>query len=164
MKWELQWEEILQDKLESRRIEFERTSLHISSNLKRYRDYDWDKTINSGQIVELIDPKRKGSKIEAKGMSQANQPIRLGTISFYDDETQYKTGIICQLLTKDLDYANGDTKNCLEFEQPIILTTSDSIPDEILESKTLKVKNQAKSTGCFGVLILLMIAITHWVM
>lgn len=65
------------------------------------------------------------------------------------------------LIEKELHYANGDTRVCLEFDQPIILINSESIPKEIFESKTFKLKTKAKKTrcfsNCFGIILIFII-------
>jgi len=155
MKWQKQWEMLLLDDLVKNEIPHERTSFSISPDLKKYRDDDWDKIINSGQILELIRPKRSGAKIKLKSLSQDNLPIEVGTVSFYNDEVNYKLGVVCQLTKKKLEYASGDTRSCLEFDQPIILVAAEELPKSILESKTLNIKSQAKETGCFGFLVFL---------
>jgi len=153
--WKIQWEEIVIESLKSNGIRYEKTSFTISPDMKKGRDNDWEGTINSGMVVDL---KRKGADLILQGISQNSIPVNLGFVEFYDQDIIYKKGIICQLLEKDLNYAKGSKRTCLEFTQPIILIESDDIPNEILSSSTLRIKQQANKSGCFaGILFMFLI-------
>ncbi len=137
--------------LDKDNIKNEKTSFSLDSNLTKLRDYEWDKIIQSGQIVEIIQPKRKGGKLKVKAIDSNDLPVEIGTIEFYDEEVNYNKAIICQLIDRDLTYSSGDKRSCLEFNQPIILINSDAIPNEIMASKTLKVKTKGKTkSGCLA--------------
>lgn len=140
-------------------IKREKTSFKITSDLKKTRDDGWNGTLKSGQIVRVLPPKKKGSSLLLQGVNQHNLPVLIGSVDFYDESVDYKLGVICWLVEKKLDYANGSTKSCLEFDQPIILVDSENIPDDILNSKTLRLRTDAKSKGCLGVFVLLLLGL-----
>lgn len=153
-KWQKQWETLMLQALEEKGIEYEKTSLSIHSNLKPYRDYDWDGVITAGQIVDVIYPSRKGGSLKVKGTNSNDLPVELGKVSFYNEEKKYYRAIIGQLYLKTLDYANGDSRECLEFEQPIILTTSERLSPSMFKSKALDVKSKpSKSKGTVNCVI-----------
>lgn len=161
-KWKIQWEEILIEKLKQAGIRHEKTSFSISSDLKKLRDLDYDKMLQSGQIVDLILPQRKDGKVKLKAIDVNGLPVEVGTLNFYNSESNFKKGIVCQLIEKDLNYSNGDVRSCLEFNQPIILFDADTLPEEILSSDVLKIKEKGQERkplkgGCIPALVVLLV-------
>jgi len=160
--WKIQWEEILIEKLRQAGIRHEKTSFSISSDLKKLRDFDYENMLQSGQIVDLILPERKGGKVKLKAISVNGLPVEVGTLNFYNSESNFKKGIVCQLIEKDLTYANGDVRSCLEFNQPIILFDADTLPEDILSSDVLKIKKKGQERkplkgGCIAGLVVLLV-------
>jgi hypothetical protein len=159
--WRLQWEDILIEILVKNGIQCEKTSFSLNSTLTKLRDSDWETILQSGQIVELIYPSKKGGKLKLKATNSNELPIEIGTVNFYNEEKEYKKGILCQLIDKDIIYANGINRTCLEFNQPIILIDSEKIPKDILDSKTLNLKTKGTSKsksicgGCTGMIIVI---------
>lgn len=162
--WKIQWEELLIEGLNRHGIKHEKTSFKITPDLKKGRDFDWENTLISGQIVNIIYPSRRGGKLQIQAKNENSLPINVGTIEFYNQEVNYKIGIVCQLVDKDLRYANGDKRSCLEFDQPILLIDTELIPEDILNSDTFRLKHTGKKignkSGCFSFAAIILLFIS----
>lgn len=98
-------------------------------------------------------------------MSLTGDMLPVGRVDYYEEDKEYKAAIALDLITKDLEYRNGDVRSCLRFDQPPILLT-DTLPPEIIEDKFLKLQNQAHITyisrGCINVVIAIIVVLFLW--
>ena len=152
-----EWYRYLGNLLESNNIPYERTTLVLDNKILKMKDYDWSSKVVNGQLVKII---HKDTYLSVRARSKDDLKFQLGTIDLdsLDSDEEFNLGIVGWLK----DYDNHYGKRVLNSEQHIVLLKSDSIPNEIINNKTLKIKVKPNDSnwgnGCANIIIGLLIA------
>lgn len=153
-------------KLNELGIAYEYVTFSLSSNMKHYRDWEWEYILRKRQI---LDVEKVGSKLQLIALNGDEVRTEVGKVSVFNREISYTKGIVLDLEVKELDYSNGDKRNCLDFEQTVLLIGNISeLPKEFTKAKDIfplwlrgmtkkEIRKQSNYTNLMIVIIIIVI-------